>query len=110
MKNSLSKLLLVVATTVLLGACASTTYDGATFLKPAEDISSAWVAPDGDIYMVPQKGVVVDNVVDQNGANIEWKTVGSYISISASGIVGINSIWIVIEGKQRQLRIPSPKN
>lgn len=91
----------------VLTACNTVpVYEGASFIKPPEDISTAWIGEDGHLYMVPEKGVVVDAVTNERGEDVAWRTVGSYLSVDRAGFDDGSKIWLSIEGKKRLVHVP----
>ncbi len=93
------------ALAVSISACThAPIYEGTTFIKPPEDISTAWLAEDGGVYLVPEKGVVVDRVLDREGNSVKWSLVGSYLAIGKDVLDSADgALWLLIEGKKRKL-------
>jgi len=107
----LCRLLPAAFLAIAASACThNPVYEGATFIKPAEDISTAWIGPDGGIYLVPEKGVVVDQVIDAQGGVVQWATVGSYLNIPASAVTQAGDVvWLMIEGRKRKLSLQTAR-
>lgn len=105
-KNSASIGLLLLALT----ACGTQNrYSGAQFINPARDISSAFLRPNGDLYLVPEKGVVIQEVLHPNGQSLSWKTDGSYVVLSGTSISGIELVNLQIAGKLRRQDTSTPQ-
>lgn len=91
----------------LMGGCATKTtpYEGVQFLPAPEDISSAWMGPDGGLYLVPEKGVVIERAVDDQGREIPVIPSGAYLALTASGLNGASEVRFLIERRWRRLAL-----
>lgn len=88
-----------------IAGCASpfdTQMNGAVFVPPARDISSAFLRANGDLYIVPEKGVIIQDVLGVDGRPISWNTNGSYIVISAQSTHANKAVDLVIFDKLRR--------
>lgn len=98
-----SACLLVLA---MVSGCATPVgYEGARFLSPPNDISSAWIAEGGAIFIVPEKGVVIDAVVSQDGRPVQMRADGAYYVIPANQLSGVTEIRFMVEQRWRRLPI-----
>lgn len=100
-----ARVLCALALTAVLSACTTTAvYEGTSFIKPPEDVSTVWIGEDGGVYLVPEKGVVITQIVDRQGNDLQWKVVGSYLNITKDVMDSAEgTAWLVIEGKKRRL-------
>jgi hypothetical protein len=107
MKSRLQKLMLAAMVVASVTACASRApiYDGITFLSAPADVSSAWKSVDGDVFIVLEKGVVVDRVMGSSENDLPWTTAGAYLLLTADTLQAQKDgrVWLLIEGKKRQL-------
>lgn len=103
----LTRAMFALSLAVALAACNTVpVYEGVSFIKPPEDISTAWIGEDGHLYMVPEKGVVVDAVTNERGEDVAWRAVGAYLSVDRAGYEDGSKIWLTIEGKKRLVHVP----
>lgn len=98
-----ASLALTLAMAALLSACASAPpeYVGVTFLRAPEDVSSVWFAKDGTLFLVPEKGAVIDHVVDDAGQGVELVPSGAYLVVPAARMAGVKSMRLLIEKRWR---------
>jgi hypothetical protein len=91
----------------LMGGCSTkaTMYEGVQFLAPPEDISSAWMGPEGGLYLVPEKGVVIERAVDGQGREIPVVPSGAYLALNASELNGASEVRFLIERRWRRLAL-----
>ena len=88
-----------------IAGCATpfeTHIDGAIFVPPARDISTAFLRANGDLYIVPEKGVIVQDVLGINGRPIPWRIDGAYVVLSAQSAHANKSVDLVIFDKLRR--------
>lgn len=85
-------------------------YQGAMFLTAPVDISTAWLNDRGDLYVVPEKGVVIDQVVNTDGNDVTYRLDGSYLLFPASEIADSSELRFLIEKRWRRLPLVLPRN
>lgn len=95
---------ILLTSAVIIGGCQSAPqYEGVTFVEPTHDISSAFFDRDGSLYVVPEKGVLVDGVYAEDGRVVNWGTSGAYLVILKSEVEGLDSVTFIIEGRKRKM-------
>ena len=97
-----------LACVAFLTACGSMTsdYEGVLFLETPEDVSAAWLGKDGSLLFVPEKGVVIDAVVDDGGRPVSISVDGAYLRVQADRLMGVQSIKLQVERRWRVLSLP----
>jgi hypothetical protein len=97
---------------VVTSGCAThePAYHGAIFLNAPVDISTAWLNDRGDLCVVPEKGVVIDRVVNAEGREVTYRFDGSYLLFPVSEIVNSSELRFLIEKRWRKLPLDLPKN
>jgi hypothetical protein len=107
MQNRRSFLSLVICTALVGSGCATRdpVYEGISFQHAPVDISSAWLNSAGDLYVVPEKGVVIDQVVDADGHPLTFRLDGSYLLFPAIEISNSTEIRFLIEKRWRRLQL-----
>ena len=105
MKQTNGLYVVVLVASLALGGCASRQpqYEGVTFLPAPEDISTSWMAADGTLYLVPEKGVVVDLVIDQSGRQVQAVPDGAYLVVKPGELLSASELRILIERRWRRL-------
>lgn len=109
MNKPVARVILMGWVLSLLGACATqNSFDGTVFLDPPEDISSSWIDSSGQLTMVPARGVVVDEVLDQTRRRVSFSQSGPYLVIPHDAVQRYagSALWLRIEGKLRRLEVP----
>lgn len=101
-----------ISVVLALAGCATQerVYEGVSFLTAPVDISSAWLNDRGDLYVVPVKGVVVDQVVDATGQEVPFRLDGSYLLFPAGAIADSSELRFLIEKRWRRLPLTLPRN
>lgn len=92
----------------LMTACGSMSsdYEGVLFLQTPEDVSAAWLGKDGSLHFVPEKGVVIDAVVDDGGHSVPISVDGAYLRVQSDRLKGVQLIKLQIERRWRVLALP----
>lgn len=99
---------IILAATMLMGGCQTAPqYEGVRFVEPTHDISSAFFDRDGSLYVVPEKGVLVDGIYADDGSPVNWGTSGAYIVILKGDVQDLDAVTFVIEGRKRKMTIDS---
>lgn len=99
-----ASLVALFSTAALLSACMTTPdYEGVAFLRAPEDVSSVWLAKDGALFLVPEKGVLIDRVVDDAGQDVELFPSGAYLMVPAARMSGVKSMRLLIEKRWRAI-------
>jgi len=94
-----------VATTLAIVGCTTPppTIDNLRFIETPADISTAWVDREGNLFIVPEKGVLVEAAQDPSGRPVPMAAHGSYLKIHAQNATRTDRVRLLIEGRWRVL-------
>lgn len=104
-RSRMIRLIAASALIALASGCASPppppTIENLRFIPTPRDISSAWIDQGGDLYMVPEKGVLIDAIESLDGYPLPFKAQGSYVVVPAPHAKRHHQIRALIEGRWR---------
>lgn len=99
------RLLTAFVMAILVTGCSTTKSDlsDIVLLKTPPDLSTVFLSPDGKLYIVPEKGVVIETIKNPDGAPIEWAASGAYVVVDGFELNGMPYISVKIEGRYRTI-------